>query len=63
VQLVKRHAVRLITTWRYHPGRHAVAVQANGRVVAQAQFDLALQPQARTRRTGCGLSGGQAFFE
>ncbi len=40
--LVKRHAVRPITTRRYHPGRHVVDVRINGQVVAEAAFTLAL---------------------
>ena len=39
---VKRHAVRPITTRRYHAGRHVVEVQINGRALAQAAFMLAL---------------------
>jgi hypothetical protein len=39
-QLVKNHSMREITTRRYHPGRHAVDIQINGQVVAQAEFDL-----------------------
>jgi 3-methyladenine DNA glycosylase AlkC len=39
-QLVKTHSMREITTRRYHPGRHAVDIQINGQVVAQAEFDL-----------------------
>lgn len=42
VTLGKRHAVRPITTRRYHAGRHAVQVRVNGRVVAEAAFDLAM---------------------
>jgi 3-methyladenine DNA glycosylase AlkC len=46
--LSKRHAVRPITTRRYHPGRHVVDVRINGQVVAQAAFTLALaSPAAR----------------
>ncbi len=42
VQLTKRHAVKPITTRRYHAGWHAVQVQANGRVVAEDGFWLRL---------------------
>jgi 3-methyladenine DNA glycosylase AlkC len=42
VTLVKRHPVKPITTRRYHAGRHGVAVQVNGAVVAEASFDLKL---------------------
>jgi 3-methyladenine DNA glycosylase AlkC len=38
--LERRHAVRPITTRRYHPGRHRIEVQANGRLLAAAWFDL-----------------------
>ena len=40
VQLEKRHAVKPITTRRYHPGLHSVVVQVNGRVVAEGAFEL-----------------------
>ncbi len=39
-QLRKRHSFRPITIRRYYPGKHAVALQINGRVVAQAAFML-----------------------
>ncbi|MBI5720400.1 MAG: DNA alkylation repair protein [Burkholderiales bacterium] len=39
-RLVKRHAVRPITTRTYRPGRHLVVVQVNGRPVAEAAFTL-----------------------
>ncbi len=42
VQLLKQHAVKPITTRRYHAGWHAVQVQVNGRRVAEAGFDLLL---------------------
>jgi 3-methyladenine DNA glycosylase AlkC len=42
VDLVKRHALRPITTRRYHAGQHGVAVQINGQVVAEAHFLLRL---------------------
>ena len=38
--LVKRHAFKVITTRRYHPGAHAVDVRINGQVLAEAAFDL-----------------------
>ena len=40
--LEKRHSMRPVTTRRYHAGRHALAVQVNGRAVAEAGFDLRL---------------------
>ena len=44
--LVKRHAMRLITTRRYHPGRHGISLQINGRAVAEASFMLTLPKEA-----------------
>jgi 3-methyladenine DNA glycosylase AlkC len=38
--LARRHPVVPITTRRYYPGRHRVELQVNGRVVAEASFDL-----------------------
>jgi 3-methyladenine DNA glycosylase AlkC len=40
--LQKTHSMRVITTRRYHAGRHAIEVQANGRSVAEAAFTLRL---------------------
>ena len=40
--LVKRHSLKPITTRRYHAGRHAVEVMVNGRVVAEASFELTI---------------------
>lgn len=42
VQLLKRHSMRPVTTRRYHAGRHEVAVQINGQVVACDHFVLSL---------------------
>jgi 3-methyladenine DNA glycosylase AlkC len=42
VSLVKRHSMKLITTRRYHAGRHGITVQINGAPVASAHFDLSL---------------------
>ena len=39
-ELVKQHAMREITTRRYHPGRHGLDIRVNGRVVAEADFEL-----------------------
>jgi 3-methyladenine DNA glycosylase AlkC len=39
-RLAKQHAVRAITTRRYHAGRHVVALHVNGRALAEAAFDL-----------------------
>jgi 3-methyladenine DNA glycosylase AlkC len=50
VVLVKRHAVKPITTRRYHAGRHPVVVQVNGQPVAEGAFVLALpRPDPRSR--------------
>jgi 3-methyladenine DNA glycosylase AlkC len=38
--LRKRHSLKLITTRRYHAGRHAVDLLVNGETVASAAFDL-----------------------
>lgn len=40
LQLAKRHSMRVVTTRRYHPGRHEVDLRINGRVVASDAFDL-----------------------
>lgn len=42
VSLTKRHSMKLITTRRYHAGRHGITVHINGTTVAQAHFDLHL---------------------
>ena len=38
--------MRPITTRRYHAGRHAVEVQINGKVVAEAAFTLLMPRQS-----------------
>jgi 3-methyladenine DNA glycosylase AlkC len=45
--LDKRHAVRPITTRRYHAGWHRVVVQVNGQAVAEAGFELVV-PRLRS---------------
>ncbi|MDP3084665.1 MAG: DNA alkylation repair protein [Rubrivivax sp.] len=40
--LVKRHSMRVVTTRRYRPGAHVIDIRVNGRVVAQAGFELQL---------------------
>ena len=40
--LVKRHALKPITTRRYHAGEHLLSVQLNGRTLAQTAFELQL---------------------
>ena len=42
VTLKKRHSLRPVTTRRYHAGCHGVAVQINGRMVAEGSFMLRL---------------------
>lgn len=44
VHLAKRHAVKPITTRRYHAGQHRVEIQVNGNVVAKAAFALVMPP-------------------
>lgn len=39
-RLAKSHSLRPITTRRYYPGRHRIALQVNGQVVAEAAFTL-----------------------
>ena len=39
-ELVKTHSMREVTTRRYHPGPHALDLRINGRVVAEAAFEL-----------------------
>ena len=46
VLLVKRHSLRPVTTRRYYAGRHELAVQINGRVVAQDHFMLTVPKEA-----------------
>ncbi|CAM2980217.1 3-methyladenine DNA glycosylase AlkC [Williamsia muralis] len=40
LSLSKSHSFAPITTRRYHPGRHELAVQVNGRRMGVAEFDL-----------------------
>jgi 3-methyladenine DNA glycosylase AlkC len=40
LELTKKHSMRPVTTRRYHPGRHAITVQINGRRHAEAAFTL-----------------------
>ncbi|WP_329455175.1 DNA alkylation repair protein [Streptomyces sp. NBC_01497] len=41
IQVTREHSFRLLTTRRYHPGRHAISLQINGRESDRADFDLA----------------------
>ncbi len=47
VDLKKGHSMRMITTRRYHAGRHGVAVQINGQVVAEGSFELLMPKGAK----------------
>jgi 3-methyladenine DNA glycosylase AlkC len=40
-ELQKKHSLKIVTTRRDYPGRHAVDLMINGKVVASAWFDLA----------------------
>lgn len=40
LQLERRHSMRVVTTRRYHPGRHELDLRINGQVLARAGFDL-----------------------
>ena len=40
ITLVKKNSMRVITTRRYHAGRHGLSMQVNGRDVAQRHFEL-----------------------
>ena len=48
--LVKRHAVKPITTRTYHPGRHVVDLRINGQIVAETAFELSGPTQRTSRR-------------
>ena len=41
-QLQKAHSMRVVTTRRYHAGRHAIDVRINGQVLASVGFALEL---------------------
>ncbi|QRY62436.1 DNA alkylation repair protein [Gordonia sp. PDNC005] len=36
----RRHSFKVITTRKYHPGRHAIELQVNGERLGRAEFDL-----------------------
>jgi hypothetical protein len=40
LRLSKKHSFKLINTRVYYPGQHKVAVQVNGQVLAEAEFEL-----------------------
>jgi 3-methyladenine DNA glycosylase AlkC len=49
VTLTRRHALRPITTRRYHAGRHELTVQVNGEVLARGHFRLHLPAGVASR--------------
>jgi 3-methyladenine DNA glycosylase AlkC len=40
LEVRREHSFRVITTRRYHPGPHAIALQVNGVVTDRAEFEL-----------------------
>ena len=40
LRIEKRHSVKQVTTRVYYPGAHRIAVQINGKVVAETAFEL-----------------------
>jgi hypothetical protein len=48
--LARRHSLRPVTTRTYRAGRHALDVRINGRVVAEAEFDLLAAPEPAVKR-------------
>lgn len=47
--LTRRHSLKPITTRRYHAGQHRISLQANGRTVAEATFELVLPADVKQR--------------
>ncbi|MCB1998750.1 MAG: DNA alkylation repair protein, partial [Rhodoferax sp.] len=41
--LERRHPLKVVTTRRYHRGRHALDLRINGQVVAHADFELEIE--------------------
>ena len=41
--LERRHPLKVVTTRRYHRGRHALDLRLNGQVVAHAEFELEIE--------------------
>ena len=39
-QLEKRHSMKAVTTRRYHPGAHGIALQVNGIATESLAFEL-----------------------
>ncbi|MBL8709915.1 MAG: DNA alkylation repair protein [Rhodospirillaceae bacterium] len=40
VSLTRRHSLKPVTTRRYYPGAHKLDIRVNGRILAEAEFDL-----------------------
>lgn len=45
-ELVKRHALRVVTTRSYYPGEHRIELLVNGQPAAEASFELRLNAAA-----------------
>ncbi len=43
-ELVKRHSMKAVTTRRYHAGLHRVEIRVNGQPMAEAAFELDVDP-------------------
>jgi len=44
VELTKRHAIKPVTTRKYHPGKHAIEILVNGKSFGQVGFTLHPNP-------------------
>ena len=42
VVLTKRHAIKPVTTRKYHPGEHAIEILVNGKPLGRANFTLCI---------------------
>ncbi len=42
VEITKRHAIKPVTTRKYHPGEHAIEILVNGKTFGQAGFTLSV---------------------
>ena len=42
VGITKRHAIKPVTTRKYHPGEHAIEILVNGKTFGQANFTLSI---------------------
>lgn len=59
VAVQKSHSFRPITTRAYYPGRHTVAVQANGLLSAPTEFRLATDSSSAARGRRRGVAEGK----